>query len=236
MRTVAAILGLALLAVAAPAAAQRTTDAGAGAYPPAVAQAAPRPPSPARHLGVRAYVLFDLESMAASQTFKAVVNSSRLHGAGFGGEVLNVWRQAFVRVAFAKMSRSGSRAFVDNGQVFPLGIPLTVKMTPVELGGGWRFAPWPASRYVLYAGGGAFFLGYSETSNLAQTADNVSQTFHGYLAFGGVDVTIARWITAGAEAQYRGLPGAIGDAGVSKAYGETNLGGFVFRVLVGVKY
>jgi hypothetical protein len=231
MRTVAGILGLVLAVAARPAAAQTTTMSAAR---PA-AQAASRPAPTARHLGVRAYVLFDVESMAASQTFKAVVNSSRLHGAGLGGEILNVWRQAFVRVAFARMSRSGSRAFVDNGQVFSLGIPLTVKLTPVEVAGGWRFAPEAGGRYVLYGGAGALLLGYSETSDLAQTGDNVSQTFHGYVAFGGVDVPVGRWITAGAEVQYRGLPGAIGDAGVSKAYGETNLGGFVVRVLVGVK-
>jgi hypothetical protein len=42
------------------------------------------------------------------------------------------------------------------------------------------------------------------------------------------------WV-AGVEAQYRGIPNAIGAAGVSQIYNETNLGGFVVRALFGVK-
>jgi hypothetical protein len=232
MRNRIGLIGLALAVAAAPAAAQ-TLDRAAAAQG---ARPAPRTRAPVRRLGIRAYVLFDIESMSASQTFKAVVDSSRLHGAGAGAEVLNVWRQAFVRVSFAKMSRSGSRVFVDNGQVFPLGIPLTVSMTPVELGGGWRFKRSPRTTYVLYGGASALFVMYHETSDFAATADDVNQTFHGYTVFGGVDVPVGRYLTAGGEVQYRGLPGAIGDAGVSKAYGETNLGGLVIRLLVGARW
>jgi hypothetical protein len=55
-----------------------------------------------------------------------------------GRRVTNVVSKVFIRGMVAHAGKDGERVFVNDGQVFPLGIPLTVGMTPIELGGGWR--------------------------------------------------------------------------------------------------
>ena len=63
----------------------------------------------------------------------------------------------------------------------------------------------------------------------------MSETFTGYEAFGGAEFGLTKWLVAGGEAQYRGVPNAIGDAGLSQAFNETNLGGFTVRFTIGIK-
>ena len=41
---------------------------------------------------------------------------------------------------------------------------------------------------------------------------------------------------AGVEGQYRSIKDALGEGGVSDVFGETNLGGAVFRVMFGVRW
>ena len=204
----------------------------------------PRPSPPARtpppkksKVGVRAYGFYDFEALAASKTFDAVAGSSTLNSFGGGVEVTNIWRKVFVRMTFAHGSKDGQRVFVNNGTVFPLNIPLTVGMTPIELGAGWRTTVDKKGLTGVYVGGGVVFLNYSETTTGAgaTSEDNTSETFTGYSFFGGVDRTFHKYLFAGAEAQYSGLPNAIGTAGVSQSYNETNLGGFAIRVLFGFR-
>jgi hypothetical protein len=183
----------------------------------------------------RGYVLFDSTSLAAADTFDAVIGKSRLSMTGGGGEVLGLWKGLFARVAFSSVDASGSRVEVYDGDVFPLGIPLTVELRPLELAGGWRFAAAGGGRVVPYAGGGLLRMGYRETSDFALAGENVDATYSGTLAFGGVDVRLVSWLFGGAEVQYRSVPDALGAGGASEAFGENNLGGFTFRVLVGVR-
>ena len=61
------------------------------------------------------------------------------------------------------------------------------------------------------------------------------ESFSGYFVFGGVEVPIWKWIFAGAEAQYRSVPDALGDGGVSEHFGESDLGGTVLRVMIGIR-
>ncbi len=206
--------------------------------PPATntGQPARRPPPPRKPaVGVRAYGFYEYDALAASDTFKAVTGSSSTNGFGAGVEVTNVVSKVFIRATFAHASKDGERVFVDNGQVFSLGIPLTVGMTPIEIGGGWRTTADRRGLYAIYVGGGVVFLNYSENTPSGSADDNTSKTFTGYSIFGGFDRTFAKHWFAGAEAQYRGIPNAIGTAGVSQIYNETNLGGFVIRALFGVK-
>jgi hypothetical protein len=148
--------------------------------------------------------------------------------------VLNVWKHVFVRFAASHASKSGSRAFVANGQPVSLGIPITVAMTPIEVGGGWRFPISSAPRVTPYAGGEYVAVMYSETSQFAGSGDNVSQTSSGYGVLGGVEVRLFKWVIAGGEAQFRSIPNALGHGSVSQDFGETNLGGFTVRGLIGI--
>ncbi|HKW00330.1 MAG TPA: hypothetical protein VJN96_10925 [Vicinamibacterales bacterium] len=207
----------------------------AQARPPASNQPVRRPPPKKPPVGVRAYGFYEFDVLAAADTFKAVTGSSTTNGFGAGFEVTNVASKVFIRATFAHAGKDGQRVFVNNGQAFPLGIPLKVGMTPIEIGGGWRSVVDRRGRYAVYAGAGVVFLNYSETTPSGTAEDNTSKTFTGYSVFGGFDRTFHKNLVAGAEVQYRGVPNAIGTAGASQAFGETDLGGFVIRALFGVK-
>lgn len=236
MRVFASLGLVATLLVASPAAAQDGTP------PAAPAQAKPakpqgRPAAKPLPIGFRVFGVVDYETMTASKSFDAVLGTKSLNGFGAGGEVLKIWRDAFARVSFARMTKSGSRVYVLNNEVTPANIPLKVQMTPLEIGGGWRFPMRSYPRLTPYGGYTALFLNYKETSDFAGPDENTSKTFNGHTLFGGVDVNVTRWISAGAEFAYRTVPNALGDAdtGVSKFYEETNLGGMTIRVLFGIR-
>lgn len=185
-------------------------------------------------LGVRVYGAFDFTTLAAKQSYKAVLGSSSITAFGGGADIVDVWKHVFVRVAVTHASKSGSRVFVDNGQVFPLHIPIKIAWTPIELGGGWRFRPgYSASSSITpYVGGAFVALGYKETSDFAQSGDNVSTYLSGAEGFAGVEFGVIKWLAVSGEAQYRTLPNALGAGGVSKDFNENNAGGFTARVLV----
>jgi hypothetical protein len=185
-------------------------------------------------LGLRAYGVVDLDSVAAKQSFDAELGTSQLKAFGGGVDVVDIWKHLFARVAVTRARKKGSRAFVTGGQVFPLGIPITVTMTPVEVGGGWRFAGLHG-RVTPYAGAAFVSMGYADTSKFADPAENTSARFKGGEVFGGVEVAIVKWVAASADAQYRRVPNALGTGGVSKDFKETDLGGFTVRVAIGIR-
>lgn len=207
------------------------------------AQDAPVPP-PLPHLRLvappwprayfRAYVMLDHTALAAPDTFDAIVSKSSLRMIGGGGEAF-IWKGLFARVAFSSTTETGSRAEVYNRDVIPLGIPLTVELRPLELAAGWRFDSTARARIVPYAGGGLLRMGYKETSDFAMGDENTSATFTGGVVFGGVEVRPVSWLIAGAEVQYRSVPNALGDGGLSEAFDEHDLGGLTVRVLFGIR-
>ena len=80
--------------------------------------------------------------------------------------------------------------------------------------------------------GGELAAGAGEELSLnpSNTNDVVAST-----PVGGVEVTIWKWIIAGAEGQYRAVNNALGEGGVSEVFNEKSLGGPVLRVLIGVR-
>jgi hypothetical protein len=227
----------ALLAFAAvPAAAQSLNTTAALAAPAQWRTTFRPPPAKRRSLGVRAFVTFDVNALAASQTFQAVVGTSTPRAIGAGGEVLNVWKGLFVHVAASKMKETGSRVAVANGDSVPLDIPLTVEMTPIEIGAGWRVDLGRRRRVGVYVGGGLLRLLYRETSTFASDEENSDTAFNGGFVSGGADVRFLGGVTVGVEGQIRSVPNAIGQSGASAAFDETDLGGATLRVLAGVKF
>ncbi|MEZ5317817.1 MAG: hypothetical protein R2752_10490 [Vicinamibacterales bacterium] len=214
---------LACVAFATPAAAQ-----GAGPRPPGV-------PRPAIGLGVRAFVSFDRLSMTASQSFDAVLDTHTFTAPGGGVDVTGLVKGVFARVAFSRASADGERAVIVDGRAVRLGIPLRVELSPVEIGGGWRQPLDRRARVVGYGGAGVLLLGYKETSDFAKPGDDVDERFRGWTIFAGADVDLWRGVMAGVEYQYRRVANAIGEAGVSQAFGETDLGGSVLRVVFGFR-
>ncbi len=225
------VIGWLVLAacVAAPASAQERADSSAG--PQAPAANAPQPMS-VPHF--RAYVQFDRVGMAASQSFEAVLGKSSFLAAGGGIDLIDVWRNVFARLALSRMGGDGFRAFVANGEVVSLNVPIEVRMTAIEVAGGWRFVLRQLPKYTFYGGAGLLRFGYAEKSDFAAGEDN-SGGYFGQVVFGGVEVPVWKWMVAGVEAQYRSVPNAIGDGGVSAEFRESNLGGAVLRVMIGIK-
>jgi hypothetical protein len=179
--------------------------------------------------------VLDTEMMTASQSFNAVTGSSTLIGYGGGGEVVNLWKNLFVRGSFAKASANGERVYVLSGNVIPTGVGIDVGLQTIEIGGGWRFPIRKHPQVTPYVGGGALFVKYTETSQFSSGLDNVDESFTGYAFQGGVDIGLGKFMYAAVEAQYRLVPNALGGGGgVADKYGETDLGGVAFRVMVGV--
>ncbi len=162
--------------------------------------------------------------MAAGNSASAVFGSS---GAGtFGGAVrYTFWRGAFVTAGARTLSKDGERVFVTNptSPVQKLGFPLSVRLTPVFLGVGYRLRD--GKLVVPYAGFGGSFTSYKEESDVAGESFNESHTDGGVLGFAGVEVGRGTF-RVGAEAGYTSTPGAVGLGGVTKVYNEDNLGGW----------
>jgi opacity protein-like surface antigen len=100
------------------------------------------------------------------------------------------------------------------------------------VGGG---APRASSGVAAYFGGGVVRMRFRETSDFATDTDDVDQTTSGYTLFAGLELRMLRSVIVGAEAGYRRVPNAIGGGGISQKYNESDLGGAVFRFLIGIR-
>ncbi len=179
---------------------------------------------------VRPFVLVADERFAASTTFNAVFGSTTSALWGGGVDVV-VRRRYFIDFAVSHMSKSGQRAFMNNGEVFRLGIPLEASLTPLELTAGYRFRL-KTPRVVPYVGAGVGSYGYHETADFAAAGDDVDTRHAGLVLIGGAEVRISKWIGVTGDAQYTHVPGILGQGGLSKDAGEDNLGGVAARLRV----
>jgi len=194
---------------------------------------APPPKARGSSPGIHAFAMIDGNSMAATDSFDAVFGTSTMTAYGGGAEVTDLWKHLFVRIAVSQSKKTGSRVFVSNGEVFDLGIPLSVTMLPVEGGGGWRFAS--RSRLTPYVGGAFVSLGYKETSDFATGDENVDERFKGGAVFGGVDINLWKGIVVGGEVQFRSVTAPDASRGVMKEFGEKDLGGITGRITIGFR-
>lgn len=193
-----------------------------------------QPPPP----GARVYGLVESENLSATKSFTAVAGTARTTNYGAGVDIVNLWEGVFARFAIAHSSLTGSRVFLDASQnAIALNIPLTVKMTPIEIGGGWRFiAVDPKGRVIPYVGAGLVFLHYQETSDFALTGENIDENFTGTMFFGGVEVVIAKHANVAVEGVFRHVAPPAATAGVSATFNENNLGGTAIRFRFGVGF
>jgi hypothetical protein len=183
-------------------------------------------------VGGRVFGWADWQQMAAKESFDAVAGTTTATGVGGGAEIHRLWKGVFLRGAVSRMKVEGERVFVFDGAVFPLNQPLEITMTPIELGAGWRFGA-VGERLVPYVGAGAVWLKYREDGQGSTSADRVNETYTGAVIFGGVDVSVWRFVSAGAEVAWR--TAKVKDAGgVFEAFGEDDLGGISVRVMLSV--
>lgn len=182
-------------------------------------------------LAIRGYGSAGVMIFTASQSFDAVLGSRSLPTFGGGVEVI-LRDNIFISVSAWRASKDGERVFVGPGdEVFPLGIPLKVKVTPIELTGGWLFTN-VSRRFVPYVGGGFSSFRYAEDTDTDEPDDDVDERFSGAHLLGGVEVRIGSWIGVSGEVVWTTVPDGLGQAGASQAFDETNLGGTAVRVKI----
>jgi opacity protein-like surface antigen len=183
-------------------------------------------------VGVRGFATFGNITFQAEESFDAIFETPSGPIFGGGGQVLLPWG-IYVEVAASQFKRDGERAFVGPDQeVFRLGIPLEVTITPLEVTGGWRFRKW--ERFVPYGGGGYSSYRYKETSDFADPDENVDERFSGFHVVGGAEYLPFRWIAIGGEVAWSSIADALGQGGVSAAFNEDNLGGTTVRLKISV--
>jgi hypothetical protein len=180
--------------------------------------------------------LYDYSTIASPKSFDAVFGKHTTTGPGVGLDVINLWKGVFVRIDGSQSSLSGERVVVLGSDVFKLGIPLTAKFTPLEFGAGWRFMGNSYSRVSPYVGASVISLKYTETSQFADSSDNVDATYNGFGVFGGVDLRITRQLFGGVEGQYRSIKVTPGPNSAAASFNESDLGGGVLRVRVGFRF
>ena len=181
--------------------------------------------------GLLVYGTYASTAFTAADSFKAVSGTARHPGFG-GGIVENrVWRGLFVDVGMFQTTVKGERVFVDSETVYKLGIPLQVKVTPIDFVGGWRVTK---DRLSTFFGAGVSTVSYKETGNFSEGDDNTSMRKVGPVALGGIDVAISKWVQVGGEIRYRAIKGVLGSGGVSEVYGEKELGGISAAVRMSI--
>jgi opacity protein-like surface antigen len=215
----AIILGLFALLSAVPVAAQSTADPAAFSEPYDVA--------------FRGFFVATEQSFAAKTTFEAAFGKSTQPFFGGGVQITSL-SGFYIEFGVTRFKKTGQRAFVNNGQTFPLAIPLTATITPIEFSAGWRFGA-RSWKVIPYAAGGIGRYNYKEESDFSGDGDSVDAHSVGYLANGGVEFRVHKWIGLTVDAQYTYVPDILGQGGVSKDAGETDLGGVAarFKVLIG---
>jgi hypothetical protein len=207
---------------------------------PATSTAQPRP----EPIGVRGVITLGQFQAQAADSFEAVLGSNT--GLIFGGGAQVLLRLGFyVEASASRFKQTGERVFVGPGdEVFRLGIPLEVTLTPLEITGGWRYRHCPRStrvrttacrpRLIPYGGGGFSSYSYRETSELADPDEEIDERFNGFHIVGGAEYLAFPWMAIGGEVAWSSVPDALGEGGVSAAFNESNLGGTSLRLKVSI--
>jgi len=202
---------------------------------PVAAQSQPDPAafSEPYDVSFRGFFVATEQSFAAKTTFDAAFGKSTQPFFGGGVQITSL-SGFYIEFGVTRFKKTGQRAFVSNGQTFPLGIPLTATITPIEFSAGWRFGA-RSWKVIPYAAGGIGRYNYKEESDFSAAGDTVDTHGVGYLVNGGVEFRVHKWIGLSVDAQYTHVPDILGQGGVSKDAGETDLGGIAarFKVIVG---
>lgn len=197
---------------------------------PSMASAQTTPPrAGGMRLGVQGIATVGIGWPAASQSVDALGLDSKPVDVGGGVQVSGIWRDLFAQVVASRQSSSGERAFVDDeGNVFPLGIPLTVKSTYLDVSAGWKVAPQADSYQNVssYVGAGLGVATLREASDFAQPGDDVDVSGTSYHVMGGIEVRLTSWLSVSGDVKYRWVPDLLGTDGVSSAFDEDDFGGF----------
>jgi hypothetical protein len=225
----------------------------AAAIVPAAAQdsqEAPREPKPVSKpaalakrqplYAIDAHIQFGRLSQTARDSFAAILGTSSGQVFGAGAE-LALRNGLFVRADVSYFRDEGERVEMIDGEIVPLGIPLTLSLTPIEFSGGYRFSAIRFGRrgqlmLVPFVGGGAGTVRFREETDDEHPDEQLSESFTSYHLLAGVDVPLGRRVAIGAELTRRWVRDGLGSGGISVAFGETDLGGTTMLTRVRVMF
>jgi opacity protein-like surface antigen len=152
-----------------------------------------------------------------------------------GGVDITIRRKFFVEFDASRLSRTGTRFFVDDaGNAYPLNIASRITITPVEFSAGYRFIR-RRSRIIPYVALGVGWYSYHQDDDFSDLSENVNETHPGFLATGGAEFRVSKWVGVAADARYTHVPGILGQSprtSGSQALNETDLGGVAARLRV----
>ena len=167
----------------------------------------------------------------APDTEKAIFASKR--GIGFGG---GVFYDRGERLRFGlelrKVSREGERAFAAdrNAEAFRLGHPLSFDMTESLASLTYRFPEiGPVSPYVGLGGGVVRWRERSEIAGLVESGEGTSGLFEARI---GIERRQGS-LRAALEGGITMVPGVVGVGGISRVYGESDIGGVFVVARIG---
>lgn len=224
----ATLLAAALVATTiVPAAAQDSAQAAGQDSPHErkPAALATRPPL----YSIDAHVQFGQLSQTSRDSFAAILGSSSGQVFGAGAEL--AFRGGFfVRTDLSYFREEGERVEMIDGEIVPLGIPLTLSLTPLEFTGGYRLSPFRFGRrgqftLVPFVGAGAGVVSFREETDDGHPDEQTSERFASYHVSIGLDVPLGKRVAIGGELTRRWVRDGLGSGGISEALGETDLGG-----------
>ena len=190
----------------------------------------PAPAANAQSLEAHGFADIGVTLFTARESFEAALGSSTGVVLGGGGGVV-LPQNIFVDVRASRFTEEGSRVIAVDGEVFDLGIPNTITITPVEVTGGYRFGRTRDS-VRPYAGGGISWYRYQESDAFATVDEAVDETFTGFHLLGGAEFRLHRFFGVAGEIAWSRIPDALGQQPTSlgAGFGETDLGGTTFRI------
>lgn len=178
---------------------------------------------------IDAHMQFGRLSQTASHSFSAILGSSSGQVFGAGAE-LAFRNGLFARADVSYFRDEGERVEMIDGEIVPLGIPLTLSLTPIEFSGGYRFSAIRFGRrgqlaLIPFVGAGLGVVRFREETDEEHPDEGVSEGFTSYHLLSGLDVPIGRRVAVGVELTRRWVRDGLGSGGISAAFGETDLGG-----------
>ena len=211
--------------------------AGSPQPPPTTLRSVPAPSAisdrPGRQPGasVRGFGQIGRVSFTAEHSFETILGEK--YGRTFGGGVqAKSFNGIYLQLGVERFRETGQRVFVLDNEVFPLGIPDTITITPITLLFGYRFR---RGAVVPYLGGGfgAYLLKEKSPSDIE--GESIDEHHKSYQVVGGLELQTIPWVALAVEVQYTRVPDALGANGVSKVFNERDLGGLQaqLKLLIG---
>ena len=102
--------------------------------------------------------------------------------------------------------------------------------TPLEVTAGYRFRPRSLPRLRPYIGVGLTSYAYEERSDFDEPGEGLTARRLGVVGVGGLEFRVHKYVGVSADGAVTHVTGILGQAGISRDIGESDLGGISARI------